>query len=328
MRKFICRLLTCAVIVGAILAAFCAVVYGLTGGRYARPSYQKGFVYQVRALERQACGTGPKVLLIGGSYLNFGVNMPLFRKLIGRPAYTLGIHSAMGESYVLETAKRFVNPGDTVVYIFEPVRHDDFGMPLIYQTLDGETDMMRDFALHHPILFATTFPEECAHRVHELLLWKLNLGKGRPFEWEGIYHERAFDRQTGDMTFPRECKYKKGQRAPFVTFAAKEIPMESFDILNEFEGHCRKRGARLVIAFIPYLEDAIVPTGEKRRAAIEDYESHIRRNAAAPVIAHQREQLYPLEMMYDREKHLNDRGAEDYTRRLAHDLLVHLSGRD
>jgi len=302
------------------MAAFCAVVYGLTGGRYARPSYQKGFVYQVRALERQVCGKGPKVLLLGGSYMPFGLNMPLFRKLIGRPAYMLGIHSAMGESYVLETAKRFVNPGDTVVYIFEKVRRDDYGMPLIYQTLDGETDMMLDFALHHPILFASTFPDECAHRVHEILLWKLNLGKGRPFEWEGIYHERAFDRETGDMTFPRECKYKKGQKAPTFTFATGKIPVESFDILNEFDEFCRKRGARLVIAFMPYLEDVIAPTGERRIAALDGYESYIREHVTALIVAHQREQLYPVEMMYDLERHLNDKGAAAYSQRLACDI--------
>jgi len=318
MRRFCLKLSVCSALVALLASLACLVVYGVTGGKYARYSYQKGFAYQLRALER-ADRDRPKVILLGGSCLTFGVDMPEFSRLTGMPSYMLGVHGNMGKMFTLECAERFVRKGDVLVYVLAPARHDDFGMPLIYQTLDGEDDWMLDFFLRHPLVVAGTFPIECAHRARILLQWRMGL-RPWPFDWISLYHESSFDRRTGYLRYSRGCAYKKGDHPRSVRFAHGEVPAETFEILNAFDACCKARGARLLIPFPPYVDDVLIPSGERLDENLADFEAYVRSNLTASVISSQKTRIYPIAMMHDRPRHLNDEGALDYTRKLVEDL--------
>ena len=94
MKKFYVKLMKLAVISAAIfILIFSGVFWGIRG--IYNNSYQKGFVYQYRALQR-ADASKPKILVLGGSYMTFAIDSKYLSELTGMPVYTLGIHSGIG----------------------------------------------------------------------------------------------------------------------------------------------------------------------------------------------------------------------------------------
>ena len=57
---------------------------------------------------------GPKMLLIGGSNLSFGMDSAALSQRLGMPVYNQGVYGAFGLKTMLDQAMRMANPGDTL----------------------------------------------------------------------------------------------------------------------------------------------------------------------------------------------------------------------
>lgn len=88
-----------------------------------------------RAIERRATGAweraeGPRVLLVGGSSVAFGVDPGRLSAEVGRPVVALGVHAGVGLDLVAERAVGMLRAGDVVVVApeltnFDPARPGD-----------------------------------------------------------------------------------------------------------------------------------------------------------------------------------------------------------
>lgn len=199
MKKFYVKLMKLAVISAAIfILIFSGVFWGITG--IYNNSYQKGFVYQYRALQR-ADASKPKILVLGGSYMTFAIDSKYLSELTGMPVYTLGIHSGMGMSYVFETAKEFINKDDIVIFPYSAYTPGEYGMGLIYMTLDGENDMFWSFFRAHPLEVLKSAGSEICDKLWGVLSYFKWKGK----KTEGVYYASSFDKETGNLIYKREA---------------------------------------------------------------------------------------------------------------------------
>lgn len=62
---------------------------------------------------------GPRIILLGGSNVFYGLRADEIARAAGRPVFNFGIHGALPLSYYLYRIKEFAKPGDLVLFVPE-----------------------------------------------------------------------------------------------------------------------------------------------------------------------------------------------------------------
>lgn len=319
MKKFFAKIILFAALACALVGALFFVSYFAMPAAFS-DSYQRGFNYQYGALKN--AGTEPKIMVLGGSHMAFATDTKLLSKLSGRPAYTFGVHSGTGMCYILETAKKFINKDDVVVFCFMPLREKDYGTDLIFLSFEKEFGLFWEFAKAHPALAALQIGSSLYTKWYNYFDKAI---KKRVLKNEdaqiSVYHSIAFDKRTGNMVYPRpgvdpsvpdsELEGKK------CSYNINDINESCFLVLNDFNDFCLKRGAKFYIAFPPVYENSV----ENTDAELAEYEAYLSQRLDAPLISGAKETLVPKDCLYDFIMHMNDKGVERYTTLLYNDLL-------
>lgn len=307
MKKFYTKLI--ALSVGIIIlstAIFCSVFFGISG--IYTNNYQKGYVYQYRALQN-ADPEEPKIIVIGGSFMTYGVDSEQLSEETGMPVYTLGVHSGMGKSYTIETAKKFINDGDIVVFSFYPFKENDYGMELIYLTLDGESDMFWDFFKEHPM----TVLKSAGAAVYTKLYGYFSYREKNDAEMTSAYDARAFDPSTGNFIYDRpELVVDEETLHVDHIYSIDEVDDSCFEKVDELNEFCKSKNASLYMIFGPIYEKAILSTEEE----MQEYETALKDRMNAVFIADLKDVIMPLEYIYNGPKHMNNEGTWYYTHKI------------
>lgn len=313
MKVFYFKLIRLTVIsVALFILIFSGVFWGIKG--IYNNSYQKGFVYQYRALQRSDTSK-PKILVLGGSYMTFAIDSKYLAELTGMPVYTLGIHSGMGMSYVFETAKKFINKDDIVIFPYSDYSPGEYGMGLIYMTLDGENDMFWSFLKLHPIEVMKSAGSEIYDKFWSVLSYFKWKGK----KTEGVYYASSFDKDTGNLIYKREVPtIDLDSIKTSINYNIEDISNNIFDDINKFNLYCKDRGANLYLTFAPVLKDCVLNTEQD----LEAYQNELSKKFGAPIISKIKDCLMPYNYMFDGTMHLNDDGVRDYCEQLAYDLKM------
>ena len=66
---------------------------------------------------------GPKVVILGGSSALFGIDASMMEKALGVPTINMSLHAGLAIDYMLDEAKPFLRPGDTVLLCLEYERY-------------------------------------------------------------------------------------------------------------------------------------------------------------------------------------------------------------
>lgn len=308
MKKFYFKLMRLSLITVAVfILIFSGVFWGIKG--IYNNSYQKGFVYQYRALQR-ADTSKPKILVLGGSYMTFAIDSKYLAELTGMPVYTLGIHSGMGMSYVLETAKNFINKNDIVIVPFDNYIPGEYGMRLIYMTLDGENDMFCRFLKSHPFEVAKSAGAE----IYDKLWGTVSYIKWGGNKTEGVYYASSFDKATGNLIYKRAMPtIDLDSIKPSIDYNIEDISNNVFDDINGFNSYCKGKGASVYLTFAPVLKESLLNTAQE----LKTYQSELSKRFEAPFISKIEDCIMPYKYVYDGIMHLNDSGVRYYC-----DLLI------
>ena len=311
-KKLYFKLTTLTAIVAIVFTGlFVGVFFGIKG--IYNSHFQKGYVYQYRALQN-AEKNKPKIIVVGGSYMTFAVNSRKLSEYTGMPVYTLGIHSGMGMSYVFETAKEFINKNDIIIFPFSDYTPKEYGMGLIYISLDGESDMFWQFFKSHPFEILKTAGSEICDKLWGVLSYFKWKGK----KTEGVYYASSFDKSTGNIIYKREKPILlKDVIEKTTRYDIKKISPGVFDEINKFDVYCKEKGAKFYLTFAPILKDCVVDTNKE----LIDYEAALSKKLDAPFISKIEDCLLPYDLMFDSTMHLNDKGADYYSKKLADDLM-------
>lgn len=297
--------------------AQCAVFLGLQALILLalEPSYRRRFVdqdflaawndkrTQLEGLE------APRVILVGGSNLAFGVDSPALRRELGRPVVNLGLNAGMGRELILRQVEAEVRAGDVVVLSLE-------------YNLFAADDAPRSAAMMLMLLDAA--PE--AARYVPVRQWGALLDGGlghlarRPrlmaHLWlmgssaqTGVYTRSSFN-HSGDVVAHRR------QAGSMPATAHLSPPRDlgemhaAIDRLNRFAARLRAAGARVFITAAPIPEDDLV----RQRAGFDAFwalmgnELHI--ESLEPRLL-----AFPRAEFYDTVYHL---GLEATRQRTAH----------
>jgi hypothetical protein len=113
-RRYLLVLLVCAVVLNAVWMALFYVQLG-------NPTQDSLWIIEVYQYKEELAqrATSPKVILVGGSNMLFGVDSGRLGEEWDTPVVNLAVHAGLGLPYTLERSKRVLRAGDAALLSLE-----------------------------------------------------------------------------------------------------------------------------------------------------------------------------------------------------------------
>jgi hypothetical protein len=249
----------------------------------------------------------PRVILVGGSGLAFGMVSPMLREGIHREPINLGLQASLGLGYMLNQAERLAQPGDWVVLLPEYnhyyLRLDEALTiaRLLEQSPGSWRDFPRDFQFFKVLL------DSGLYFLRERL-WRVYSKQRGIEESSAPYHRESFNRE-GDVVGHWEMIAKDH---PAVARLGVEIDPGVVEQINSFAERAKSRGIRVWLAHPP-LEAREFDLWQD---SLTELQSTLDRDLNVPQLNRIDEMRYPDELFFDTMYHLTRPGAERRTQQL------------
>ncbi len=319
-RRDALRLGAKALQVAAVCAAAITAVVALVpeGNDYAYATVLKH--------ERLASIEGPKIVLVGGSNLAYGIDSPLIEAETDCPVANMGMNGFFGVRYMLAEVRPQLDAGDTVVIALE---YDSF-----FKSVEGDASNLLLVVKEHPaaINYLTwqqrleligSMPyvaeqkvrrliRQSAFAVRDALLGPDEDPPGADDIMSVIETADGFDAQ-GDLVshLGMEWPLPRTDGTP----ASTPIDPGVVPLLRSFQDEMEARGVRVMISYTP-LEASFYAANQ---AGIDNIET-VMRAAGLNVVSSPRDYVYDESVFFDTVFHLDAEGREIRSRRLAQDI--------
>lgn len=281
------------------------------------PCYDEAFEAELAAkYERLVSLEEPKIIVVGGSSVAFGLDSALLEEYTGMPTVNFGLYAALGTKLMLDLSRKNIRSGDIV--ILSPEMNSQtlslyFNGQETLRALDSDWSMFLSVRADN---YSDLAREWYGFAVDK---WKYFSRDTKP-EVSGVYVRSSFN-ELGDICYPRPQNTKKrgyDNSNPIVLDASVFDP-EFLSYLKDYIDFCERKGAEVYFAYPPMNRLAVTAetAGEDR---IDAFDAFVREHIPCPVISDIRNCLMDPELFFDSNFHLNDRGVPVRTARLALDL--------
>lgn len=251
----------------------------------------------------------PRLILVGGSNLSFGINSQLIKDALNVNPVNTGIDFKLGLKYMMDSTTEFVKPGDIVVLVPE---YDNFYGSTAY----GKEELLRTvFDVDQSNTNSLSLKQWLNIVV---FLPKFSLSKLNPSEYIfekdneiGVYERRAFN-QYGDVHL--HWTLEREEFLPYEPIS-EEFNNDVIEQIAMFQKEVRERGAVLYITF-PCLQDI---SFENRKNQILEVENRLRENRFL-ILGTPKKYKMPDQLMFNTPYHLLKEGVDIRTRLLIDDI--------
>ena len=304
----------------AALLAKCALMAAFVAGGLALVLPQFGDRYPAALADKIArlrAVRGPKIVVIGNSNVAFGIDSKVLARAFGRPAVNAGLHAGFSGLFQERMAEANPVPGD--VYVLCHARYDDdfFSSDPFFTWTAVETRLPA-FAILRPsdvpglVRGLPDYIRAALESAAEKAAWP----EGRPGRRkasDSAYARRAFD-ENGDNIFARAPRYEKVEHV----VPPPGPTQETADRINALARRLREKGAFVVVAAVPVVEDPATDPPE----AFDAFRDRLAGLLECPVISDWRDYRFPRSWFFDNSLHLTNEGATRRTEQLARDLAA------
>lgn len=272
-------------------------------------SYMAGLKAKVARLKSTE---GPKIVLIGGSNLAYGIDSAMIEKALGMPVVNMGITAGLGFKYHLESVRDRLRRGDIV--IASPEYHHfqrdvfDGSLDLPEAIFEFDLESIRSLDGAHLLHLAKMIPDFASRKT--IALFKVfELGKLRRRARQWTFNE------YGDFT----AHEKDPRHALRHAAAPTEAPVDPsvIDFVAAFAGEAERNGVEFIL-LPPPLQDSVFD-------ADGDYIGRISAALAARGIPYAAEparyRIASEETYYDSSYHTTFAVAKARTARVIEDVL-------
>ena len=254
---------------------------------------------------------GPRIVLVGGSGLAFGVDSALMeRELEGYRVVNFGLYAALGTTVMLDLSQPLIREGDIVLLIPEQQAQtlsDWFDPAVMWQGLDGAFGLLGSLPGEKLVRLAGAFPEFAGQKFSCFL-------QGQPPDPQGVYRRDAFD-QRGDVASPlcarNEMPGGYDVNTP-IRFDPDMVTEEFARRVREYGQAVSEKGAVLWYGLCPMNALAAEGTAED----MDRFYAALQEVLGIPLAGDPREFLLDSGWFYDTNFHPNSSGRIVYTRAL------------
>jgi len=310
--KALSVLVLCAAVVFAIVA------FIPEGNDYAEATLLKH--------ERLDSFDGPKIVLVGGSNLAFGIDSQLMQTQTGCPVVNMGMNGYFGVRYMLEEVRPSLRRGDTVVVALE---YDSFFKPV-----DGTASNLLLIVKANPQAFAYLSPRQqlavlgaMPYVAQEKLL---RLIRGVAFGLrDAVSSEEDEPATLEEMTMEIETLSGFNAEGDLVSHLGVDWPYEReqgidpatpvdpeiIGLLAAFNADMENRGVRVMVSYTPLLRSFY----HQHQAGIDNVH-RLLTQAELTVPAAPADYVYDESFFFDTVFHVNAEGRALRSERLAADI--------
>lgn len=303
-----------------VQACFLAGVVHLSGP----PGY-----YIASTIDKQrllASAPSPRLVLVGGSNLAFGIKSPQLQDGLGGQynVVNMAVQGGLGLGFALNETLAGLRSGDIVVISpeYEVLWFDEYQPFQLTQALVARPSSWRYIPTDRRMWFvASAIPQAALPSLHQLAVTAA--GRYAPDLFGDalgttIYRRSLFN-EFGDHTSIRESRQAdlppdRGERLSATRMES------SLSRLRQFHREAERRGARVFVAYPP------LPQYRWNRYAADFQATHaiLSSKTELGILGEPAQEVYPESSFYDTVNHLTDAGAEARTRQLIENLRPRL----
>ena len=289
---------------------------------------------------------GPKVVLISGSSMAYGMDSALLSERLGMPVVNFGLYAGLGSRLMLDLSRDAIGEGDIVIFAPET---DSQAYSLFFnarntlQALDADRSMLSGIdSDNYPALWGGLW-EFCEGKLEYLK-------KGEKPDVSGTDMRRANFNEYGDLDvnlFPRNGIIKLMRRLGYdnttpIRLSASIVSDDFVSFFNDYVKEMEKKGARVWFSFSPMNRGAIVApdyvfvqgtvafprlTDEEVKSYADAFLSDLEGLFDCTFISDPNDYIMEPKYFYDTNFHLNNDGVPVRTNQLADDILAALGNR-
>ncbi|MGM9681076.1 MAG: hypothetical protein ACI3XR_06180, partial [Eubacteriales bacterium] len=300
-----------------------ALILPLTVAGFAlgsSPQFDETFLGEMQCkMERLESINQPKIIVIGGSSVAFGIRSDLMEEQLGMPVVNFGLYASLGTKFMLDLSKAGIHEGDVIVIAPEQdaqTLSTYFNADSAWKALDGNFEYLKYIdkenlpAMAGNLLF---FASE-KYKYHS---------QGKKPAVSGVYTKEAFN-EYGDIAYDRESNTMFGgfDANNRISFDPDILSPDFVRCLNDYAEYAKKQGASVFFSFSPMNRLAL-----DENCSSEDiyhYFTYLQSVLDFPVISSPEQSLMDAAWFYDSNFHMNNSGAILHTKHLVNDLILAL----
>lgn len=270
--------------------------------------------------ERLAQIAGPRMILVGGSSVAFGMDSAeLARRFPDYQPINMGLHFGIGLEAMLAEIQPIVRSGDLLVLapeyhaygsgadaavLTETACYRGSGFEQLLPANWSETRLLLDY---NALSILRTVSHLGFHGIRERI---------RPAKHNGIYSRGSFN-EYGDMVAHVNKDSTGTHRDPLFmpNYTNNRLPA-TIAMLNAFADKCRSQGATVYYVYPPVPETQLA----KGEAHIREIAQALDRNLKFPILNRPDDSAAPLDHFFDAPYHLSGTGRQRHTSHLAEAL--------
>ena len=266
----------------------------------------------------------PKLILVGGSNLGFGLNSKILRKEIGIPTANLGLHAGLGLDFMLNQAKFVAKENDIILLSIE------YQLDLIgnYNLKRHTSDVYSYAHLFYEQSFYLDFEDNLSdsRRAYEdYVNTKFNFAKkilrqilGKPLKIPISTIQASKANPYSRKAINSDADVVAHLEEPFMGILARDALMnyrywKGIARINEFASEMKKKNVTVFFVFPNYPQKDYVVN----KQVILLLEKDLRANLTVGILGSPAYFLYPDDHFYDTLYHLNKIGHKKRTEDLA-----------
>jgi hypothetical protein len=296
---------------GVVLAA--GIWLGLVALQLGAPTESSRWTHAILQHKTRinAAAPAPRVLVMGGSNVLFGVRTRALSEETKLHFINLGAHAGLGRRYLLDHFRKALRPGDTGILCLE----------YQFYTESEVSEVLSDYILSRDPRYLTRLPPwQAGETLFGLTPGRLAEGLHNrfrpPTRTSQGYDEGTVD-EWGDETANRgpapqraAARIAAAGPQPFFLHGCRIAPEAGAEI-TQFIREMRARGVRLYATFPGIIDFPIYHQPDTRNhinAFCAWYEGQ-----GVPCLGRPDDYLFAREVFWDGDYHLNDLGAELHT---------------
>jgi hypothetical protein len=261
---------------------------------------------------------GPRLILVGGSNLAYGLDSELLAAKLGYQPINMGLHAGLGLEFMCREVIDQLQAGDVVVLSPEYALFGHLPNPVAQFQL-----------LEHRPASARYLREWTWHSMREMLdRWALPYVGAiarRGMRGVKIGWRQLRGRHTGDVAFNEFGDFVAHRQRPMQASVMDPLFApgyfnshlhETIGFLNDFHAQCRQRGVRVYYTHCPAPQEHF----ERQRQFITEIEAALGQSLTIPMIDAPEQLTFNVDAFYDTPYHLNWQGRRRRTEILAANL--------
>jgi hypothetical protein len=275
--------------------------------------------------ERLRTTHSPRIILIGGSNLAFGIKSEILERELGLPLVNMGLVGPLGIPFMLEEVEGEIGPGDVVVLSLEYELFSGTGAEgVLRQALELRPSSFRFVPASRwkNLIDRDAFAILGGVARRALLSRSYNQPVGRT-EFEesdgSDYRRTLFDKQGSYVGHYG----KSPKNTPMGWVKILDISQPNRLRIERFARHCHNRHAFCFYSCPPRPPVMLTPLPEGIQHSI----AQLARIPHLVILDTPLAQMYPSSLFYDSAYHLTEDGADERTRKLVFELRPFVEGK-